>query len=726
MVETWLATRCKQEAEPLLAYFKHLAVLMLEFVGKDVHPLTPLSHVASITSMIVLLRAMLDEFGQVRSEIETPVLERLFLYCSLWSIAGCLDSEDRLRMDQYLRKQTKNVPLAQAPDSIFEFRVDEASGEWVHWGSRVPFWEPPPGYSMAVSFTSLLIPTIDSVRSEYLVNLNLAEKRALLLVGGPSTSKTSSLLQALAAQDADTTLTRRMCFAPSTTPFAFQRQVEAVLEKRMGKTYGPVNGKRMLVFIDDLSMPGRNAWGDQEPLELLRQLMERGGVYSIERPGDWKTLLDIYFIGAMLKPSPGRNDVPNRSKRHFHVVSATQLGPATVGVIFGSMMKAHFNADAGAPPDVISTAERLIDMTINLREALKVKLLPTPAKFHYCYSLRDLARVFQGMFMCPIAEVLESEAVLISLWAHECERIFGDRLVDPADKQLFTKVLGKMLEEGFGKTRADRVQKQPAFFVDFMREAEEDPDTGEVFEAERVYEPIPDFEALKDCVQFKMEAFNQAHGGYAANLILFNDALRHFMRISRVLRTPCGTALLVGVAGSGKQSLARLAAFTAGGAWVQPVMTKTYALANLLNDLRPLYRAAGVSAKGAVLVLSDKEIKSEAFLDYICAFLSTGEMPDLISKDMVEAILEEVATSHAAEHPEMEVGPSSDELWDYFVRRARDNLHVAFCFSPASQTFHQRCQKYSEILNHCTIDWFHAWPEEALTAAMQTLLEVQP
>jgi dynein heavy chain len=726
MVEAWLATRKKQEAEPLLAYFRHLAVLMLEFVGKDVQPLTPLSHVAVITSMIVLLTAMLDEFGQVRSEIEMPVLERLFLFCSLWSIAGCLDSEDRLKMDQYLRKQTKNVPFAQAPDSIFEFRVDEASGEWVHWGSRIPFWEPPPGFSMAASFTSLLIPTIDSVRSEFFVNLNLGEKRALLLVGSPSTSKTSSLLQAMAAQDAGTTLTRRMCFAPSTKLLPFQRKVEAVVEKRMGKTYGPIHAKRMLIFIDDLSMPDRNAWGDQEALELMRQLMERGGLYSADSPGVWKTLLDLHFIGAMLKPGAGRNDLPNRVKRHFHVVSATQLSFATVGVIFGSMMKAHFNADAGAPPDVLSTAERLIDMTIQLREVLKAKLLPTPAKFHYCYSLRDLARVFQGIFMCPIAEVLESEAVLISLWAHECERAFGDRLIDSADKQLFTKVLSKMLEDRFGKTRADRVQKQPAFFVDFLRQAEADPDTGEVFEAERIYEPIPDFEALKDCVQDKMEAFNRAHGGYSANLILFNDALRHFMRISRVLRTPRGSALLVGVAGSGKRSLARLAAFTAGGAWVQPVMTKTYEVADLLNDLRPLYRAAGVSAKRSVLIISDKEIKNEAFLDYICAFLSMGEVPELISKDMAKAILKEVAVPHALEHPERETSPSSDELWDYFVRRARDNLRVVFCFSPAGDAFRQRCQTYTEFLNYCTVDWFHAWPEEALTAMAQFYMDEFP
>jgi len=83
--------------------------------------------------------------------------------------------------------------------------------------------------------------------------------------------------------DTDKMLLKRINFSSATTPFNFQESIEAEVEKKQSRTYAPPQGKKMTVFLDDMSMPFVNTWGDQITLEITRQLIEQKGFYFLSK-----------------------------------------------------------------------------------------------------------------------------------------------------------------------------------------------------------------------------------------------------------------------------------------------------------------------------------------------------------------------------------------------------------------------------------------------------------
>ena len=84
--------------------------------------------------------------------------------------------------------------------------------------------------------------------------------------------------------------------------------------------------------------------------------------------------------------------------------------------------------------------------------------------------------------------------------------------------------------------------------------------------------------------------------------------------------------MLIGVGGSGKQSLTRLASYICGMHTFQITVTKHYNVAALLEDIKSLYKVAGFSGKPVCFLFTDAEVKDEGFLEFINQILSTGEV----------------------------------------------------------------------------------------------------
>lgn len=650
-------------------------------------------------------------------------LHRLYIFSLAWGMGGLLSTADRIKYDTFVKSKFPDLDFPQDPklksSTIFDFFVT-AQGQWKNWNTLVTNYIYPE--VSTPDYLSILVPIVDNVRIDYLINTIASQEKPVLLIGEQGTAKTAIMKNFMKKKmTMESYMGRSFNFSSATSPFQFQKTIESYVEKRLGNTFGPPGGRKLIIFVDDINLPQINEWGDQITNEIVRQTMDMNGFYSLEKPGDFTSIVDVQYVAAMGLPGGGRNDIPSRLKRQFSIFNCNIPDNDSIDKIFRVLGEGHYNTKRGFIPEVRNLVKKLIPLTRLLWQRTRNKLLPTPAKFHYVFSLRELSRIWQGM-IGTLSTVITSENVLISLWKHECTRVFSDRFTVAADKEWFATEMVSLVLQELGEDYMQMTKPNPVF-VDFMRDApeptgEEGEDTD--MELPKVYEPVLQYDVLRERLNMFLAQFNEMVRGTGMNLVFFPDAMLHLVKISRIIRHPRGNVMLVGVGGSGKQSLTKLASFIAGYKTFQINMTRSYNVANFFEDLKILYRTCGVQGKGTTFLFSDLDIKEEGFLEYLNNILSSGVISNLFNRDEQAEIVSELTPIMKRENQKKTA--TAETVMEYFLQRTCQNLHVVFCFSPVGEKFRHRVLRFPALVSGCTIDWFQPWPKDALVSVAKHFL----
>ncbi|RKP19398.1 hypothetical protein ROZALSC1DRAFT_14025, partial [Rozella allomycis CSF55] len=630
-----------------------------------------------------------------KSGLLVDALELIFFFSLVWSVGATFGLEHREKFDKFIRELMirGNVKYILPNDGlVYDYKIDLKNLQWVHFLNDVNEYKIDP----KVNYSEIIVPTLDSIRNTFLLDMLLTSNCNVLCVGGTGTAKTVTIAEKLIKAMPENYTPIFINFSARTTANQTQDLLDSKMEKRRKGVFGPPLGKRFIVFIDDLNMPAVEVYGAQPPIELVRQWMDHNGWYDRKNVGKFMEIVDVNFVSAMCPPGGGRSKITPRLVRHFNLINFVDMQSESLQRIFKTILGSFFervNSEMFG-----SVTELLVESTIYIYDTIRTELLPTPTKSHYTFNMRDLSKVFQGILSVD-QKSLTSLNELYRLWIHESQRIFQDRLVDENDKGWFSALLKKTIKNKLKIEWEEVVNQEPIIYCDYMIPGAE----------VRSYSYVKDVKKLVKIVEDYLEDYNNTTTS-PMKLVMFLDAIEHVSRICRIIRQPMGNVLLLGVGGSGRQSLSRLSAHIEEFECFQIEVSKNYGQNEWREDLKKVLMGAGIEAKPTAFLFSDGQIVMESFLEDINNILNSGDVPNLYNNEEMDRIL----TAMRPIAVENSLSVTKEALFALYLSRARQNLHLILCMSPVGELFRNRLRMFPSLVNCCTINKFSEWPAEAL------------
>ena len=162
--------------------------------------------------------------------------------------------------------------------------------------------------------------------------------------------------------------------------------------------------------------------------------------------------------------------------------------------------------------------------------------------------MRDLSRVFHGVLLTPKESITEGglrakqgklinfspQNMLIGLWKHKCDWVFCDKLTTNKDKESYSNFVEKIGSNVFGDDLYCSACREKKFMVSFLRDDIYDEDEVLVQEAPKVYEDGGMLEMIQERAYTFPENYNEEYLSKKIELVLFEDALKHMLRINRL------------------------------------------------------------------------------------------------------------------------------------------------------------------------------------------------
>ncbi|KAG2467807.1 DYHG protein, partial [Polypterus senegalus] len=250
---------------------------IFNYVLREIKYPIPLTEVGLFQTISNLLGAMLNDKAQsLGGQLH---IERLFLFCLIWTVGGLLQDHDKKKFSDVLKIHSTSLPDYDEEISVFDYYVDE-SGEWELWTSHLS------EQNRAIHTDVLgevFIETVDTLAVRTFMEYANMASQNILLVGPPGCGKTTLLNDFISGQ---------------------------------GFVYGARDGKTLQMLIEDINLPESQCCG-----EFLRQILDDKMLLKLNKPFEWRLITDLVVQATISLPEfPNDNSISKRLLRNFAVL----------------------------------------------------------------------------------------------------------------------------------------------------------------------------------------------------------------------------------------------------------------------------------------------------------------------------------------------------------------------------------------------------------------------
>jgi len=376
----------------------------------------------------------------------------------MWAFGASLD-EDKLSFSN----GWKSISKIKFPEQgmCFDYFFDVEVG-WSHWDNKVaPFDKSYDGL-----YSNIVVPTAETTRQKFLLDLHVRAKKGILYVGTAGTGKSVIIRNYFSSVDPEVIANQSISMNSYTDSAALQVVIESRVDKLSGSNYGPQPaGVTLIYFMDDINMPKLDKYFTQSPICLVRQILDYGLIYNRDKLSVQMYLHDVMFTACM-NPKSGSFNIDIRLSRHFTLISCLTAEREILKTIYFQILNNHYETFDKVNADL---CPKLINATMNVFLAIanSAQFAPTAIKFHYQFNLRDFARIVQNLLLAMPQHYKGNPLGIVRMWAHECHRVWHDRLIFDADREAYMGFLRNGIKE-FGDFKEEAIFEEPLLYTSYV------------------------------------------------------------------------------------------------------------------------------------------------------------------------------------------------------------------------------------------------------------------